>query len=152
MTMGDAAPTADMVAAISRLHAAMAEVANGNVGPIKALYSHSAEATSFYGWGGWEKGWDAVSKRWDWAGQQFEGGTVSYQSLTVVASGDLFYTTDIETFRMHAMDAMSGPTQWSNRVTHIFRRENGEWRLIHRHGNRLEDQYKPATRLAVTDR
>jgi type IV pilus assembly protein PilY1 len=33
----------------------------------------------------------------------------------------------------------------------IFRREGGEWRLIHRHGNRLEDQYKPATRLKPTE-
>ena len=134
--------------AISRLHAAMGDVANGDVRAIKALYSHAADATSFYGWGGWEKGWDAVSARWDWAGQQFRGGTVSYRSLTVVASGDLFYTTDIETFRMNAMDGLSGSTGWSNRVTHIFRREDGEWRLLHRHGNRLEDQYKPATRLA----
>ena len=150
--MSDGAPPADIAAAIARLHAAMAEVANGNVEPIKALYSHSAEATSFYGWGGWEKGWDAVSERWDWAGQQFKGGTVSYQAVTIVASGDLFYTTDIETFRMRAMDALSGPTQWSNRVTHIFRREAGEWRLIHRHGNRLEDQYKPATRMGAREK
>lgn len=134
-------------AAISRLHAAMADVANGDVRAIKALYSHAADATSFYGWGGYEKGWEAVSARWDWAGRQFKGGTVSYQSVTTVVSPALFYTTDIETFRMNAMDGMSASTGWSNRVTHIFRLENGEWRLLHRHGNRLEDQYKPATRL-----
>ncbi|MGE3918132.1 MAG: hypothetical protein AB7F78_20745, partial [Hyphomicrobiaceae bacterium] len=104
-------------AAVARLHAAMTDVANGDVGAIKALYSHSADATSFYGWGGYEKGWDAVSARWDWAGQQFKGGTVSYQRLTTVVATDLFYTTDIETFRMHAMDGMGRPTGWSNRVT-----------------------------------
>jgi ketosteroid isomerase-like protein len=42
---------------------------------------------------------------------------------------------------------MAGPTQWSNRVTHIFRLQDGEWRLLHRHANRLEDQYEPSTRL-----
>lgn len=134
--------------AIARLHAAMAAVANGDVGPIKALYSHSDEATSFYGWGGYEKGWDAVSKRWDWAGEQFKGGTVSYRNVTRVAVPALFYTTDIETFGMRGMAGVSGPTGWSNRVTHIFRLEDGAWRLLHRHGNRLEEQYKPATRLA----
>jgi hypothetical protein len=72
--------------AIAALHAAMAKVANGDVADVKALYSHTADATSFYGWGGWEKGWDAVSKRWDWAGQQFKGGTVSYQPVTVVVA------------------------------------------------------------------
>ena len=146
------AELADSVqAAIARLHAAMGDVARGDVRAIKALYSHSGDATSFYGWGGYERGWEAVSARWDWAGQQFKGGTVSYQNVTTVVSPDLFYTTDIESFRMNAMDGMSGSTGWSNRVTHIFRLENGEWRLLHRHGNRLEDQFKPATRLGAKE-
>lgn len=49
---------ASVEAAIARLHRAMADVANGDVAAIKALYSHSADATSFYGWGGFEHGWD----------------------------------------------------------------------------------------------
>ncbi len=134
-------------AAIGRLHAAMADVANGDVRAIKALYSHSEDATSFYGWGGYEKGWAGVSARWDWAGQQFRGGRVSYKPISKVVTSDLFYVTEIESYDMQAMDGMSGPTGWTNRVTHIFRREMGEWRLIHRHGNRLEEQYKPGTRL-----
>ncbi len=141
-----------ITAVIAALHAAMAKVANGDVTDIKALYSHSSDATSFYGWGGWEKGWDAVSKRWDWAGRQFKDGTVSYHPVTVVIADTLFYTTDIETFVMNDMDGLGKPTTWSNRVTHIFRLEEGvndakAWRLIHRHGNRLEDQFKPAPRL-----
>ena len=54
--------------AVARLHAAMAKVANGDISAITALYAHTADATSFYGWGGFEKGWEAVSRRWDWAG------------------------------------------------------------------------------------
>jgi hypothetical protein len=37
------------------------------------------------------------------------------------------------------------PVTWSNRITHHFRLEVGAGRLIH--GNRLEDQDKPAGRL-----
>jgi len=134
-----------LVAAIARLHAAMGKVANGDVSGIKALYAHSDDATSFYGWGGYEKGWDAVSMRWDWAGAQFKGGTVSYRNVTTVATAELAYTTDIETFRVR-MEGMDQPVQWSNRVTHIFRLED-EWRLVHRHANRLEERYDPAPRL-----
>jgi ketosteroid isomerase-like protein len=137
---------ASIDAAIARLRAAMADVANGNVAAIKALYEHSDDATSFYGWGGYERGWAEVDKRWDWAAQQFRGGTVSYQPLTRVASGDLFYETVIETF-VCKVDGKDEPVTWSNRVTHILRRTGGEWRLIHRHANRLEGQYKPAGRL-----
>jgi ketosteroid isomerase-like protein len=132
--------------ALARLHAAMAKVANGDTAAIKALYAHDDDATSFYGWGGYEKGWEAVSRRWNWAGRQFKGGTVSYESVTRVVTAELAYTTDIETFKVR-VDGTNAPTQWSNRVTHIFRLEAGEWRLVHRHANRLESQYEPATRL-----
>ncbi len=139
-----AAPS--FAAAVERLHAALGKVANGDISAIKTLYAHSDDATSFYGWGGYEKGWDAVSRRWDWAGQQFKGGTVSYQNVTTVVTAELAYTTDIETFSVK-MAGMDQPTQWSNRVTHVFRLIDGEWRLLHRHANRLEDQFAPSTRL-----
>lgn len=133
-------------AAIARLRSAMADVANGNVAAIKQLYEHSDDATSFYGWGGYEKGWSQVDRRWDWAARQFQGGTVSYEPLTRVASGDLFYETVIETF-ICRVEGKPEPVTWSNRVTHIFHRVGDEWRLIHRHANRLEGQYKPGERL-----
>jgi ketosteroid isomerase-like protein len=145
--MSSQSPPQPFADAISRLHAAMAKVANGDICAIKALYAHSDDATSFYGWGGYEKGWEAVSRRWDWAGRQFKGGTVSYQNVTTVVTAELAYTTDIETFQVK-MEGMDQPTQWSNRVTHIFRFEQGAWRLVHRHANRLETQYEPSTRLA----
>ena len=131
---------------IARLHAAMAKVANGDVSAIKALYLHGDNATSFYGWGGYEKGWEAVSKRWDWAGRQFKGGTVNYENVSSMVTAELAYTTDIETFNVR-VEGMDQPTRWSNRVTHIFCLHEGDWRLVHRHANRLEDQYEPSTRI-----
>ena len=146
--MSHAEVEASVRAAIARLHAAMAKVANGDVSEIKALYSHSDDATSFYGWGGYEKGWQAVSKRWDWAGAQFKGGMVRHENVSTVVTPELFYVTDIETFENQRVADTADITGWSNRVTHIFRKENGEWRLLHRHGNRLESQYQPSTRLS----
>jgi len=139
---------ASVDAAIARLHAAMAKVANGDVSAIKSLYSHTADATSFYGWGGYEKGGEAVARRWDWAGSQFKGGTVRYENVSTVVTPEMFYVTDIETFEGQRVAGVEGVTGWSNRVTHIFRREAGEWRLIHRHGNRLEAQHEPSANLA----
>lgn len=145
--MSDATLEASAQAALDRLHAAMAKVANGDVSAIKALYSRSAEATSFYGWGGYEKGWDAVSKRWDWAAQQFQGGKVAHQTLSRCFTPGMFYVTELETFSNQHVAGVEGETGWSNRVTHVFAREDGEWRLIHRHANRLEAQFDPAEKL-----
>lgn len=133
-------------AAVGRLRAALADVANGDVAAIKALYSHADDATSFYGWGGYEKGWEAVSRRWDWAAQQFKGGSVSHENVTTVLGDDLAILTDIETFAV-LMEGGAEPSRWTNRVTHVFRFEEGGWRLLHRHANRLEDRYEPAARL-----
>lgn len=139
---------ASVDAAIARLHAAMARVANGDVSTIKSLYSHTDDATSFYGWGGYERGWEAVSRRWDWAGSQFKGGTVRHETISRVVSPEMFYVTQIETYENQSVANVEGRTGWSNRVTHVFRREAGEWRLVHRHANRLEAQFEPSVRLA----
>lgn len=146
MTMAGATPHALFPAALAQLRAALTAVANGDVSAIKALYSHGDDATSFYGWGGYEKGWDAVSRRWDWAAQQFRGGTVTHQNLTTVIGSDLALVTDVESFEVR-MDQAAEPVRWTNRVTHVFRFEDGGWRLLHRHANRLEDRYEPADRL-----
>ena len=138
----------DVEAAVTALRLAMARVAMGDVEAIKALYSRSAEATSFYGWGGYEHGWEHVSKRWDWAGQQFQGGTVSYVNVTTVVTADMVLLTDIETFSEQRVAGVDGLTGWSNRVTHVLRREAGGWRLLHRHANRVEPQFEPSSRLA----
>lgn len=141
-----AASAESFPAALAALRRALADVAQGDVRAIKALYSHSEEATSFYGWGGYEKGWEAVSRRWDWAAEQFKGGTVSHENITIVIGDPVALVTDIETFEV-AMAAGAAPTRWTNRVTHVFRFEEGGWRLLHRHANRLEGRYEPADRI-----
>ena len=146
--MTDAELETSVKAAIARLRAAMAKVANGDVSAIKSLYSDTADATSFYGWGGYEKGGEAVSRRWDWAGTQFKGGSVRYENISTVVTPEMFYLTEIETYENQRVAGVEGLTGWTNRVTHIFRREAGEWRLLHRHGNRLEAQHEAAAKLA----
>jgi len=132
--------------AIDRLRAAIGRAADGDPAPIQALYSHRDDVTAFYGWGGYERGWAAVRERWNWAAAQFAGGTVAYENLTTVVTPGLAYTTDLETFRVRVA-GVEGPAEWSNRVTHIFRLEDGEWRLVHRHANRLAAQ-SPASAYA----
>jgi ketosteroid isomerase-like protein len=133
--------------AIERLGMAMNAIMGGDATPMKALCSRRPDVTAFLGWGAYEKGWTDVAARWDWAASQFKGGgPVTYEPLTTVVADGLAYTTAIETIRVR-LDGTDRLTGWSNRVTHVFRLEDGEWRLVHRHANRLEDRYTPSTRL-----
>jgi len=65
-----------------------------------------------------------------------------------VVGTELALVTDIEVFEV-LLPGTEVPTRWINRVTHVFRFEEGGWRLLHRHANRLEQQYEPAPRLAA---
>ena len=57
-------------------------------------------------------------------------------------SGDLAYTVHLEYIAVR-----SGPSATSvektYRVTHIFRREDDAWKLIHRHADPLIDTHPP---------
>jgi hypothetical protein len=127
--MSDREHQASVRAAIASLHAAMAKVANGDVSAIKALYSHSDDASSFYGWGGYEKGWAAVARRWDWAGSQFQGGAVRHENISTVIGADMFFTTDVETYsnqRVAGVEGrLAGPT--ASRMCSAARMGSGAW-------------------------
>ena len=111
--------------AVERLAAAMNTLMSGDASAIKALYSHRDDVTAFFGWGGYEKGWPQVSRRWDWAAAQFKGGgPVTYEHLTATVAPGLAVTTHIESTRVRLAGAAE-PATWSNRVTHVFRLEDG---------------------------
>ena len=120
--------------AIERLEAAMNTLMSGDASAIKALYSNRDDVTAFFGWGGYEKGWADVSRRWDWAAQQFQGGgPVRYEHLTAVTAPGLAVTTHIESTRVR-LAGTEQATEWSNRVTHVFRleAESGGWSIATR--------------------
>jgi ketosteroid isomerase-like protein len=47
--------------------------------------------------------------------------------------GDMGYTVGYERFNHHAEDGSIEPI--TVRVTHVYRREDGEWTIVHRHGD-----------------
>lgn len=58
-----------------------------------------------------------------------------YELLAAGASGDLAYTVGVE--RYDATTASGGRVRNTLRVTHIYRREGGSWKIVHRHGDHM---------------
>ena len=57
------------------------------------------------------------------------------------ASGDLAYTVAYE---RTTASVRGGPVEpYTLRVTHLYRREGGEWRIVHRHGDPVPEQRNP---------
>jgi ketosteroid isomerase-like protein len=106
----------------------------GNAADLKQLYSHQEDVTVFGGFGGKEHGWKEVGPRLDWAASQFAGGSYEREILSAVEGGDLAYIVSIETNRVRET-GKAAEDLLVLRVTQIFRREGGEWRLVHRHAD-----------------
>ena len=107
---------------------------DGDPEPRLAMWSDHDPVTLFGAWGPCKSGWEQVSPVFRWLASRFSG--VSDYRLDLVAaglSGDLAYTVGFER-SMLSIDG--GPAQENVlRVTHVFRRENGEWKIVHRHGD-----------------
>lgn len=124
--------------AIQRFYAAADRFMTGDAAPFKALWSQRDDVTAFGGWGGYEVGWDQVGGRWDWAAQQMSGGTVTRKNLATVITAEMAYIVDATSVRIRVDGSDREEKTWQNRQTHIFRLEDGQWRLVHRHVSRLE--------------
>jgi ketosteroid isomerase-like protein len=111
-----------------------AEIAlhNGDAGPRIAIWSHNDPVTVLGAWLS-GTGWDEVSGIFRRLEDTFSDCT-SYRTEIIAAdvSGDLAYTVGHE----HAAASVNGvPRQYTLRVTHVYRREQGEWKIVHRHAD-----------------
>jgi ketosteroid isomerase-like protein len=96
--------------------------------------SKAADVTVMGGWGAVEKGWSEVGPRYDWAAARFipSGAEVQVEYLAKGASGALAFSVSIERSRSQ-VQGQTQPALLELRVTHLYRRENGHWKMIHRH-------------------
>jgi ketosteroid isomerase-like protein len=106
---------------------------NGDAAQRIAMWSRT-EPLTLFGAAMNGRSWDEIAPIFGLLGDQFSN-CVSYENEIIAAEahGDLAYTVAIE----HVTAAINGaePTPYALRATTIFRRENGEWEVVHRHGD-----------------
>lgn len=125
-----------VAAAFPRLKAADLALHNGDARPRGDTWSDKDPVTLF-GAAVTKKGWDDLSKTFEWLASRFSNCTsMEHEVIAAGASGDLAYLLTIEHTSV-SIDAR--PTSYSLRVTQIFRREDGEWKIVHRHADPVQD-------------
>jgi ketosteroid isomerase-like protein len=111
-----------------------AEIAlhNGDAGPRRAIWSR-AEPVTILGAVKNAIGRAEVDELFTLLEKEFSDAT-SYEIEIVAADviGDLAYTVGFE----HTQVSVNGePRSYTLRATQIYRRENGSWKVVHRHGD-----------------
>jgi ketosteroid isomerase-like protein len=106
----------------------------GDAGPRNELWSRRDPVTLFGAAGMYRSGWDELSETFDWVVKRFSDITdYRYEVLAADVVGDMAYAIGYETYT-GSIDG--GPVE-SHRIrsTHVYRREDGEWKIVHRHGD-----------------
>lgn len=133
---------------IPQMQAETLALVNGVPAPRQALWSHEEPVTVF-GALFTHQGWPAVRSAFDRLAASFSGGTsCDYDVLAAGVSGDLGYVVAIE---RTVLDGAAQADHWAIRVTALFRREQGAWRQIHRHGD-PHDENSQRLRDGLVDR
>jgi ketosteroid isomerase-like protein len=120
-----AAVLPDYVAAETALH-------NGDVEPRLRMWSRTDPLTLF-GAARTGQGWDELHATFQWLESTFSD-CISYEHEVVAAgaSGNLAYLVALE----HNTTSVDGVQRtYTLRATTVFRREAGEWKIVHRHGD-----------------
>ena len=117
---------------------------NGDASAWKENASRRSDVTIMGGWGAYEKGWAEVEARYDWAASRFQPSDAAprFEYLATGVGEDLAYTVAIERSEARVTGA-ERPAPMVLRVTHIFRKEDGAWKLIHRHADPLMEKSAP---------
>ena len=106
---------------------------DGDAGPRLAMWSHDDPVTLFGGaMGG--SGWAEIEPIFQSLGAAFSHcQSFDNEVIAAAASDDLAYTVAFE----HTTASVHGrpPVAYVLRVTTVFHREDGEWKVVHRHAD-----------------
>ena len=111
---------------------------HGDVEPRLALWSRRDPVSLLGAWGPNKTGWDELERTFRWVAERLGGTKYSdfrydVEVADVSADGQMAYTVGFERFNEILANGEKKP--WTVRVTHAYRREDGEWKIVHRHGD-----------------
>ena len=115
---------------------------NGDAEPRLRLWSRNDPVTLLGAFGVQRSGWEEVSETSRWVASRFSNcEAYDFDLFAAGASGDLAYTVGFEKV---TASTDGGPiASFVVRVTHGYRREDGQWKIVHRHGDYLDINQRP---------
>lgn len=116
--------------ASERFYAALSRMANGDASPMSAVWAHSADVTAMHPIGERDEGWEQVQAQFAMVASVASGGQIRITNQLIRAGTDMAYEVGIE----EGEATLAGERiPLKHRVTNIYRREGGEWKMVHHH-------------------
>ena len=116
--------------ASEQFYAALNRMVKGDAGSLSDIWSHNADVTAMHPIGGRQVGWDKVRESFQQVAQIASEGKVKLEDQILQATGDLAYELGVE----RGQATMAGQqVTLDHRVTNVYRRETGSWKIVHHH-------------------
>src|SRR5215211_6615508 len=125
--------TADFDALIEPYHEALGAIINGDPSGYKSMFSQRDDVTLGNPFGPFGRGPVEVEERLELA---------EFERVSKHVTPELAYLVEVERCRAKVGDREEA-SPVALRVTSIFRREDGVWKLVHRHADPITD-FQPA--------
>jgi ketosteroid isomerase-like protein len=134
----------DVRAASAKFYSALNRLLNGDAGSMGDIWSHGATVTTLHPIGGREVGWDHVRRSWEQVAQLTTEGQVTLSDQFIQVAEGAAYELGIE----HGQFKLAGqPLSGDCRVTNIYRRESGAWKIVHHHTDTVPSMIDVLSRL-----
>ena len=132
---------------LRRQNEAEAALVQGDVEPRLALWSKRDPVSLLGAWGPNKTGWNELEQTFRWVAQRlgatrFEDFHFDIEVAEVSTDGHMAYSVGFERFNEVLEDGTH--KAWTVRVTHVYRREGDDWRIVHRHGDMAPTDESPA--------
>ncbi|NIL97174.1 MAG: PAS domain-containing protein [Planctomycetales bacterium] len=127
-------------AANDQFYAGLNAMFTGELGPMKAIWSHADDVTYMGPVGGFQVGWDAVRKEWEAQAALKLGGKVEASEMQFTVGKDLAVVSNWE--KGENTNAQGQIQKVSIRATNIFRKEDQQWKMIGHHVDLLPQMAK----------
>ncbi len=125
----------DLAQAVEQYHRALEAYVAGDADPVMRMFSRRDDVTLANPLGPPVRGWDRVNEAARRAGAQVrEGEDNHFERISEFVTGDLGYIIEIHRARAK-LGGGAERAPFALRITTIFRREDGEWRIAHRHAD-----------------
>jgi len=114
------------------LHEAERSLHNGDAGPRRALWSRNEPVSVLGAWRN-ANGQQELDELFSSLAKSFSDCTsYALELLAYDVVGDMAYTAG---FERTSASVDGQPRSYTLRATQVYRREQGEWRVAHRHGD-----------------
>jgi len=121
--------------AVKQFYVALNAMFEGDVEPMKSVWSHADDVTYMGPAGGLRVGWHEVLVDWEAQAALKLGGKIEPLDLHIMMGPKIAVVINEE--KGENVGADGKPLSVSIRATHVFRKEKGQWKMIGDHTDLL---------------